>query len=367
MGLFGQEGLQAVQNSDFALANFRYLWKLILVEGRMNHLRVSKFIFMFMYKNISFTFIQFLFGFLCNWSAQTVFDEWYISNYNMVFTAFSVSYLGNCDQDIRYRDYVPNSKVEQKKRFKDPIFNEIGEILPEDEDMESVVPLVETQVYRTVKDIYQYFYYMTQKNLYFNMTQFYYVVFESLIHSTMITLIMLYSFEDCAVDIDGRVSDFWSFSLSSYSNLLIIVNIITLMRASHITMLFTFAIIFLSIAPFFLFVVVYDRMTSYNEYSTYSMRFNLQLGEFYLASLVCIFAVCFIEICKFFLKFYNRPSLVDFVLKLKKLGLVHEEKYFKKEVLQVVKENHLGYKRGLVDENKPNGRVRKLVDRVTMS
>lgn len=335
----------------------------------MNHLRVSKFIFMFMYKNIAFTFIQFLFGFLCNWSAQTIFDDWYISNYNMIFTAFSVSYLGNCDQDIRYRDYVTQEQVKEKKDLKDPIFNEIGEILPQDEDLESVVPLVETRVYKTVKDIYQHFYYMTQKNIYFNMSQFYYVVAEGLIHATIISIIMVYSYSDYTVDADGRVSDFWSVSLSIYTNLLLIVNFMTIMRASHITVLLVVAIVVLSILPFFLFVVLYDHMTSYNEVSTYSMRFNMQVWEYYLVTFVCVFGVCFIELCKFFLKFYTKPSLVEYVLKLKKLGLVNEPKYFKKEVIEIVKENHLGYSRKarFYDENKPNGRIRKLVERVTMS
>ena len=34
IGLYGREGLRAVQSSDFAIGEFRYLWRLILVHGR---------------------------------------------------------------------------------------------------------------------------------------------------------------------------------------------------------------------------------------------------------------------------------------------------------------------------------------------
>lgn len=35
IGLYGNEGMRAVQSSDFALGQFRYLWRLLLVHGRL--------------------------------------------------------------------------------------------------------------------------------------------------------------------------------------------------------------------------------------------------------------------------------------------------------------------------------------------
>ena len=70
---------------------------MILIEGRQNHLRVSKFIYLFLYKNIVFTTGQFILGFFCNWSAQTLYDDWYITLFNVLFTAFTISYLGAID------------------------------------------------------------------------------------------------------------------------------------------------------------------------------------------------------------------------------------------------------------------------------
>ena len=42
IGIIGLEGMQAVQASDYALAQFRFLSKLLLVHGRRNYNRVSK-------------------------------------------------------------------------------------------------------------------------------------------------------------------------------------------------------------------------------------------------------------------------------------------------------------------------------------
>ena len=44
VGLYGEEGIQAVQASDYALGEFRYLWELLLVHGRFNYMRQSEMI-----------------------------------------------------------------------------------------------------------------------------------------------------------------------------------------------------------------------------------------------------------------------------------------------------------------------------------
>ena len=100
----------------------------MLIEGRQNHLRVSNFIYLFLYKNIVFTSAQFILGFYCDWSAQTIYDDWYITLYNVLFTAFAISYLGAMDQDVRFREYCTKEELRTKKEFPDPIINELGEI-----------------------------------------------------------------------------------------------------------------------------------------------------------------------------------------------------------------------------------------------
>lgn len=104
-----------MQSSDFALPNFRYLWRLVLVEGRQNHIRITKFIFVFLYKNSVFTLAQFFYGFYCNFSATSLYDDWYIIMYNILFTACTISYLGIVDQDIRLREYAKEKAPEPQQ------------------------------------------------------------------------------------------------------------------------------------------------------------------------------------------------------------------------------------------------------------
>lgn len=51
IGISGLEGQQAVNSSDFAIAQFRFLESLLLVHGRWNFMRMSKTILFFFYKN----------------------------------------------------------------------------------------------------------------------------------------------------------------------------------------------------------------------------------------------------------------------------------------------------------------------------
>ncbi|KAM6953984.1 phospholipid-transporting ATPase ID-like [Aplochiton taeniatus] len=100
VGISGQEGMQAVLSSDFSLAQFRFLQRLLLVHGRWSYLRMVKFLRYFFYKNFTFTFLHFWYAFFCGYSAQTVYDEWFITLYNLVYTALPVLGMSLFDQDV---------------------------------------------------------------------------------------------------------------------------------------------------------------------------------------------------------------------------------------------------------------------------
>ncbi|OWK13662.1 ATP10D, partial [Cervus elaphus hippelaphus] len=52
IGISGQEGMQAVMASDFAVSQFRHLSKLLLVHGHWCYTRLSNMILYFFYKNV---------------------------------------------------------------------------------------------------------------------------------------------------------------------------------------------------------------------------------------------------------------------------------------------------------------------------
>mgnify|MGYP000860899715 FL=1 len=102
VGLFGEEGMGAVQACDYALPEFRMLWRLLLVHGRWNYIRISEMILYFFYKNMLFTLPQFIFSFFCAYSGQSLFDDWYISLYNLVFTSIPLIIRAIFEQDVNY-------------------------------------------------------------------------------------------------------------------------------------------------------------------------------------------------------------------------------------------------------------------------
>ncbi|KAK7116641.1 hypothetical protein V1264_002281 [Littorina saxatilis] len=117
IGISGQEGLQAVLASDYSISQFRYLERLLLVHGRWSYLRMCKFLQYFFYKNFAFTLCHFWFAFFCGFSAQTLFDPYFISLYNVFYTSLPILVLGIFDQDVddahcvRYpKLYVPGIK-----------------------------------------------------------------------------------------------------------------------------------------------------------------------------------------------------------------------------------------------------------------
>lgn len=59
VGISGHEGMQAVNSSDFAIAQFRFLERLLLVHGHWNLRRMAKLSLYVIYKNIMLYFTLF--------------------------------------------------------------------------------------------------------------------------------------------------------------------------------------------------------------------------------------------------------------------------------------------------------------------
>lgn len=104
VGLYGEEGSQAAMASDYAMGEFQFLRKMLLFHGRLNYIRIAEMILYFFYKNFLFTIPQFFFAFNCGFSGQTLYDDWYLSLYNLIFTSLPLLFKALMDQDITSED-----------------------------------------------------------------------------------------------------------------------------------------------------------------------------------------------------------------------------------------------------------------------
>eukprot|EP00073_Rattus_norvegicus_P044717 XP_017446865.1 PREDICTED: probable phospholipid-transporting ATPase IF isoform X1 [Rattus norvegicus] len=100
IGIMGKEGRQAARNSDYAVARFKFLSKLLFVHGHFYYIRIATLVQYFFYKNVCFITPQFLYQFYCLFSQQTLYDSVYLTLYNICFTSLPVLIYSLLEQHI---------------------------------------------------------------------------------------------------------------------------------------------------------------------------------------------------------------------------------------------------------------------------
>jgi phospholipid-translocating ATPase len=77
VGIAGEEGRQAVMSADYAIGQFRFLSRLVLVHGRWSYRRIAEMIANFFYKNIVWTFTLFWYQIYDSWEGTYLYDYRY--------------------------------------------------------------------------------------------------------------------------------------------------------------------------------------------------------------------------------------------------------------------------------------------------
>ncbi|XP_040200658.1 phospholipid-transporting ATPase VB [Rana temporaria] len=100
IGISGQEGMQAVMSSDYAISRFMHLKKLLLVHGHWCYTRLAKMVIYFFYKNVAYVNLLFWFQFFCGFSGATMIDYWQLIFFNLFFTSVPPLVFGVMDKDV---------------------------------------------------------------------------------------------------------------------------------------------------------------------------------------------------------------------------------------------------------------------------
>jgi len=232
VGIYGEEGMRAVQSSDYAIGEFQILSSLLFFHGRTNYIRNSECIKYFFYKNFVFTVVQFLFGFYCNFTGQTIIDDWYITTYNLLFTSLPLGARALMDHDLK----------------------------PDDGSV----------VYKMLPFMYK----ENRDNPLFTISNFLLTLLKGIIHCSINFYFVLYSFKGECIDKEGYLPGLWVISVSLFTNILIIVSVDIFIHTKYHTWI-NFVILGVVTALFYiLFIMAVHNMTLFNSVGTMVNTFN---------------------------------------------------------------------------------------------
>ena len=231
VGIYGEEGLRAVQNSDYAIGEFRFLHELLLYHGRTNYMRNSQCILYFFYKNFVFTFLQFVFGFYCNFTGQTIIDDWFITLFNLLFTSLPLGARALLDHDVK----------------------------PEDGDI--------------INLMLPFLYLENRTNPYFTMRKFFLNLVKGIVQSIINFFFVIYMLDE-SVDKNGQMGGLWFCSVNLFTNILIIVSIELLLNTKYHTWINFVVLVVITFIAYILFIIIVHNMSMFNSYGTMYVAFN---------------------------------------------------------------------------------------------
>ena len=138
-----------------------------------------------------FTIPQFYFAFICAFSAQSIFDDFYITTYNLVFTSLPLVIRAVIDQDVNYKEKSQDGK-----------------------SAITVLPIIK----KNLPNLY----YMGQKNKIFNTKNFVGSIVQGLVHSGFIFTVSFISLNKTGLNSNGKEVDFYYLSITLYTSIIFV-------------------------------------------------------------------------------------------------------------------------------------------------
>uniref|UniRef100_A0A0V0J415 Phospholipid-transporting ATPase n=1 Tax=Schistocephalus solidus TaxID=70667 RepID=A0A0V0J415_SCHSO len=106
IGIFGNEGRQAVRAADYAFPLFKHLQRLFLVHGQWNYYRMSFMALLFYHKCIALVAAQIYQLSFSGFSAQPLFDSLLYALYNLTMTSCSICAFGLFERHLSEADLL---------------------------------------------------------------------------------------------------------------------------------------------------------------------------------------------------------------------------------------------------------------------
>lgn len=100
IGIKSNEESLSENYSDIIISKFTDIDRLVLLQGHYNYIRMSKSIFLFLYKNCFLTIALLAFTFLSSFSGTSIFNASLLVGYNIFFTTLPILVIGVFDKDV---------------------------------------------------------------------------------------------------------------------------------------------------------------------------------------------------------------------------------------------------------------------------
>lgn len=111
VGICGQEGRQAVMASDFAMGQFQFLKRLLLVHGHWNYQRVGYLVLYNFYRNAVFVLMLFWYILCTAFSTTSALTDWSSVFYSVLYTSVPTIFVGILDKDLSSRTLLKYPKL----------------------------------------------------------------------------------------------------------------------------------------------------------------------------------------------------------------------------------------------------------------
>ncbi|KAK4481259.1 hypothetical protein RD792_012143 [Penstemon davidsonii] len=111
VGLSGQEGRQAVMASDFAMGQFRFLKRLLLVHGHWNYQRIGYLVLYNFYRNAVFVLMLFWYILCTAFSTTSALTDLSSVFYSVLYTSVPTIVVGILDKDLSHKTLLKYPKL----------------------------------------------------------------------------------------------------------------------------------------------------------------------------------------------------------------------------------------------------------------
>ena len=232
VGIYGEEGMRAVQSSDYAIGEFQFLRSLLLYHGRTNYIRNAECVMYFFYKNFCLALLQFIFGFYCNFTGQTIIDDWFISCYNLLFTSLPLGSRALLDHDVKPSDGTV-----------------VNRMLP-------------------------FLYAENRDNPLFTIPKFFLNLLRGAIHCIINYFFITYLYQYDSVNDDGKMGGLWFMSVNLFTTNLIIVTVDLIIFTKYHTWINWAILAVITVIAYIIFVICAHHAILFKSVATMATAFG---------------------------------------------------------------------------------------------